>query len=181
MTTDELLGLLTESFYDDFADTLAARVCGAEAVGILYSLITSPGPAISREIRHKVQFRGAYVLEKIYFGYPDAFGPYTELFYEDFPNCADPSARRHFTKMMAHLLHSNLPSQEVLERIADAAAQWAIDPEAKVAVRIGAVEVLKCCRERIGWVAQTWPDLLAAMQQGATPGINSRMRSSWTN
>ncbi|MFQ7386522.1 MAG: hypothetical protein ACLRM8_01335 [Alistipes sp.] len=65
------------------------------------------------------------------------------------------------------------------ERIAETAAQWAADPGTKVAVRIWAVEVLKHCRERVGWVAEAWDDLVETMAHGATPGIECRMRKSW--
>jgi hypothetical protein len=46
-------------------------------------------------------------------------------------------------------------------------------------VRIWAVEVLKHCRERVGWVAEAWDDLVETMAHGATPGIECRMRKSW--
>lgn len=46
----------------------------------------------------------------------------------------------------------------------------AVDPGTKVAVRIWAVEVLKHCRERVGWVAEAWDDLVETMAHGATPG-----------
>jgi len=55
----------------------------------------------------------------------------------------------------------------------------AADPGTKVAVRIWAVEVLKHCRERVGWVAEAWDDLVETMAHGATPGIECRMRKSW--
>ena len=50
---------------------------------------------------------------------------------------------------------------------------------ARSAVRIWAVEVLKHCRERVGWVAEAWDDLVETMAHGATPGIECRMRKSW--
>jgi len=41
------------------------------------------------------------------------------------------------------------------------------------------VEVLKRCRERVGWVAESWDDIVEAVALDATPGIESRMRKSW--
>ena len=80
---------------------------------------------------------------------------------------------------MADLLERYEPDGDALERIAETAAEWAVDPEAKVAVKVWAVEVLKHCRERVGWVAESWDDLVEALALDATPGIESRMRKSW--
>lgn len=54
-----------------------------------------------------------------------------------------------------------------------------VSPEAKVAVKVWAVEVLKRCRERVGWVAESWDDIVETVALDATPGIESRMRKSW--
>lgn len=147
MTEAELIKCLSERFYSDFADTVARRVRDADAVGLLYEVVTSRCEGLPRAVGHKVAFRGAYVLEKIYFDAPDSFMPYAGLFCRtDFPACADPSARRHFAKVMADLLGRYTPEVRDMERIAEAAARWAVDPGAKVAVKIWAVEVLKHCR-----------------------------------
>lgn len=101
MTEAELIKCLSERFYSDFADAVARRVRDADAVGLLYEVVTSRCEGLPRAVRHKVAFRGAYVLEKIYFDAPDSFMPYAGLFCRtDFPACADPSARRHFAKVM---------------------------------------------------------------------------------
>ena len=71
------------------------------------------------------------------------------------------------------------PEVRDLERIAEAAARWAVDPGAKVAVKIWAVEVLKHCRQRVGWVQEVWDDLVETMAHDATPGSEVRMRKSW--
>lgn len=94
MTEAELIKCLSERFYSDFADTVARRVRDAGAVGLLYEVVTSRCEGLPRAVGHKVAFRGAYVLEKIYFDAPDSFMPYAGLFCRtDFPACADPSAR----------------------------------------------------------------------------------------
>ena len=105
MMEAELIKCLSERFYSDFADTVARRVRDAGAVGLLYEVVTSRYEGLPRAVRHKVAFRGAYVLEKIYFDAPDSFMPCAGKFCgTDFPACADPSARRHFAKVMADLL-----------------------------------------------------------------------------
>lgn len=40
-------------------------------------------------------------------------------------------------------------------------------------------KVLKRCRERVGWVAELWDDIVETVALDATPGIESRMRKSW--
>lgn len=180
MTEAELIKSLAEPFYTDFADRMARQVLAADAVAALYAVATSAHAELPAPLRHKVLFRAAYVLEKIYFDAPGQFMPYADRFCRrDFPACADASARRHFTKMMADLLGRHTTELAVLERIAESAAEWAVDPGTKVAVRIWAVEVLKHCRERVGWVAESWDDLLEAVAGCATPGIECRMRKSW--
>lgn len=180
MTRGEMIGLLTERFYDGFADQVAARIVTAEDTAMLYGLVTAPDAELARNIRHAVRFRGAYVLERVYFGDPSRLAPFAERFCgEDFAACTDQSTRRHFGKIMAHLLGEYDPGVRVLEIVADAAAQWAVEPRSRVAVRIWAVEVLKCCRDRVGWVAECWDDVLEALSHDATPGIDSRLRKSW--
>lgn len=180
MTEAELVKSLSERFYSDFADTVARRVRDAGAVELLYAVATSPYGSLPKPVRHKVSFRSAYVLEKIYFAAPDAFMPFAGAFCDkDFPDCTDPSAQRHFAKIMADLLGRYTPDSSSLDRIAETAAQWAVDSGSKVAVRIWAVEVLKHCRERVGWVAESWDDIIGTMGRDATPGIECRMRKSW--
>lgn len=180
MTGEELIALLSDRWQEHFADEMARRVCDAGAVGELYRLVTDMPGRIPKPLRHKLLFRGAYVLERICFRDRDAFLPYEEDFCRRaFPACADPSARRHFGKIMIDLLERTCPDAETLDRIAEAAAEWAADPSTKVAVRVWAMEVLKRCRGRVAWVEEVWRDLLELQTAGATPGIESRMRRSW--
>lgn len=180
MTEKDLIKLLSERFYEDFADEAARAVLGADAVDRLYGVAVAPPPELPKPVRQKVLFRGAYVLERIYFTAPERFMPHAgEFCRRDFPACANASARRHFGKIMADLLGRYEPEPEVLGRIAEAAAEWAVDPAAKVAVKIWAVEVLIRCRDRVGWVAESWDDIVEALAPDATPGIECRMRKSW--
>ena len=175
-----MITLLSERWQEHFADEAASRVLDAGAVGDLYGLVTSPWAEIPKPLRHKLLFRGAYVLERVYFRDRSAFAPCAEDFCcSAFPACTDPSVRRHFGKIMIDLLEHAGPDAPTLDRIAETAAGWAVSPEAKVAVKVWAVEVLKRCRERVGWVAESWDDIVEAVALDATPGIESRMRKSW--
>ena len=180
MTEADLIRLLSERFHGNCADETARRVRDAGAVDLLYAVVTAPHPELPGPVRQKVLFRGAYVLERIYFDAPEAFMPRAESFCRvDFAACANASAQRHFGKIMADLLGRYAPEPGDLERIAETAAGWAVSPEAKVAVKVWAVEVLKRCRERVGWVAELWDDIVETVALDATPGIESRMRKSW--
>lgn len=180
MTRDELIALLVCDFGAQFADRAASVVLRADAVERLYALAAEPCEELPTPIRHKVLFRGAYVLERIYFGARDRFEPFVDRFCRvDFHACTDPGARRHFGKIMADLLARLSPAPEVWNSIADTAAEWAVDPAAKVAVRIWALDILKTCRAHVPWVAESWDDLLETQLDAASPGILARVRNSW--
>lgn len=99
MTEADLVKLLSERFYGNFADETARRVHDAGAVDLLYGVATAPHPELPKPVRQKVLFRSAYVLERIWFGAPEAFMPHAEEFCrQDFAACANASARRHFGK-----------------------------------------------------------------------------------
>ena len=126
MRDEELIGALADRWQEHFADGMARRVCEAGAVGVLYRIAAGlPGEdkesgesggtgktglsrgigALPNPVRHKIRFRAAYVLERLYFTAPEHFMPHAEAFCRrDFPACGDPSARRHFAKIMADLL-----------------------------------------------------------------------------
>lgn len=174
MTEAELVKSLSERFYSDFADTVARRVRDAGAVELLYRVATSPYANLPKPARHKAAFRSAYVLEKIYFAAPDAFMPFAGAFCDrDFPACTDRSAQR--------ISQRSWPTcWDVIRPIP---LRWSGSPRrrrsgppipARSAVRTWAVEVLKHCRERVGWVAEAWDDLVETMAHGATPGIECR-------
>lgn len=155
MTRDDLIGLLLGDFGAHFADEAASAVLRADAVESLYALAAEPRSELPAVVRHRLSFRSAWVLERIYFGARDRFEPFVERFCRiDFHACSDPGARRHFGKIMADLLSRFSPAPEVRNAIAGTAAEWAVDPAAKAAVRIWAVEVLKACRTRVPWVAE---------------------------
>lgn len=185
MTREELLASLTGAFYCGFADTVAAQVLAANAFATLYELTVVPPAGLSDALRHRVAFRGAYVLERICFSEPELFSPFVSRFCRmDFPDCSDAGARRSFAKIMAHLLLDavlcdDLAADGALDRIAETAAQWAIDPKTKIAVRIWCVEVLKRCRMKCLWVEAMWPDLLATLALDESPAIAARMRKNW--
>lgn len=180
MTRDELICLLCGDFGARFADRTADAVLRADAVGVLYMLAAEPCMELPAPVRHKLAFRSTWVLERICFGARERFEPFADRFCRvDFHACSDPGARRHFGKIMADLLGRFSPSPEVWDAIAETAAEWAVEPAAKAAVRIWAVEILKSCRAHVPWVADAWDDLVEAQVHAASPAIRARLRNSW--
>lgn len=182
MTRRELVELLAGPFCEEYARRTAARIGASEAdIALLYDTVATPDVSLPARVRHAVAFRGAYVVETLYFASPECFAPFAERFCRrDFAATTDPSARRHLAKIMAHLLGSYYPGTEALETIAESAAAWAVDPAARPAVKIWAMEVVKKCRTRIGWVDEAWDDLLATVVRDAPPSIANRLRNSWS-
>ena len=177
MTRDELVRMLSERVGEDFAGEMARRVVAADAVATLYAVATDPAAVLPRPLREKVAFRSAYVLERLYFRWPERFMPHAERFCErDFAAASGMSARRCFGKIMADLLRRFRPSDDAAERIAEAAAEWLADPSSPVAVKVWAFEVLEHCRGRVAWVDGSWNDLLDLFARNATPGITCRLR-----
>lgn len=182
MTRRELVGLLTERFREHFAAETAARIGASEAdTALLYDAVVAPDASLPARTRHAVAFRGAYVVERLYFASPARFAPFAGRFCRrDFSAATDPSVRRHFAKIMAHLLDRYDPGTEALETIAESAAAWAVDPATRPAVKIWAMEVVRRCRTRVGWVDEAWDDLLATVARDAPPSIAARLRNSWS-
>lgn len=177
MTRDELVRMLSGRAGEDFAGEMARWVVEADAVATLYVVATDPAAILPRPLREKIAFRSAYVLERLYFRWPEHFMPHAERFCErDFAAASGMGVRRCFGKVMADLLRWFRPSDEVVERIAEAAAEWLSDPSSPVAVKVRAFEVLERCRDRVAWVDGAWSDLLDLFARNATPGITCRLR-----
>lgn len=161
-------------------DEVARAVCESDLVEVLYELVTESAPALPREDWRRLQFRGACVLERILFERPDLFAPCIDRFCRrDFPDCSNEGMKRIFGKMMARLLIDYRTEDTLLERVAETAIRWAVEPRAKVAVRVWAVEVLLRCRGRVTWLGEIEQELLEAVGRDASPGIAARMRRRW--
>ncbi len=180
MTETELIGALSGRRSAGLIDGLADRIRREASVGGLYRLVADPARWPVGADRSRILFRGGCVLERIYFADRAAFLPWAGDFCSrGFSACEHPGLRRLFAKIMADLLERLSPDTQSLEEIAETAAGWAAAPGTKIAVRIWAMEVLKRCRGRVAWVDDAWEDLLELQMQGASPGIEKRLRHSW--
>lgn len=177
MTRDNLIDLLTGDFYDNFANTMSALVIKNGMVDELYSLALGECslPKVKRE---KLLFRAAYTLEAIFFNHKEYFNPYKNRFFCDFVRCTNNSAKRHFTKMIAHLLSEFTPDN--CEEIAEKCAEWAVDRKLRVAARMGAVEVLFLLREKVEWIDDIIGEIVELMELTSCPSVECRIKR-WRN
>jgi len=180
MTRDELISLLAGDRCKEFVGKTASAVVEADAVGLLYALATEPCMGLPASERHRLLVRSAWTLERICLGAHERFEPFADRFCRvDFHACSDPGVRRHFGKIMADFLSRSCPVPEILDAIAGTAAGWAVDPAAKTAVRVWAVETLKACRTQVPWAADSWDDFVEVQARASSPGIRARLRNSW--
>lgn len=174
MTEQQLIEILLERFYEDFASQTAKIVVCNDGMQVLYRLANDC--LLPPAQRAKVMFRAAYVLETIYFEYPTLFAPYIERFCTDFSSCTNESAKRHFTKIMHNLLISHSPTDIQCYTIAEKCAEWTVDPRVRVAVKIWAIEVLRALMDRVDWVAEMLPELLEPLSRNPSPAMLNRLQ-----
>lgn len=179
MNEVELRGLLTGNFYQNFAATVCEAVVSGDAVDALYRLATNVDTSLPKMLRDKLSFRSAYALETLFFVHCQLFTPYAEQFCDDFSRCTNNSAKRHFAKIMAHLLQEYEPSRQQCEAIAESCVDWILDPKVRVAVKIGAVEVLRELHGTVEWVDDAMEDIMTMMRDSDLPSLRSRLRNDW--
>ena len=175
MTKQEIISLLTADFYEKFAEHSADIITGSESMKALFELLEE---TISREDLRKVAFRAAYVIEFIYFSDIRQFEPYYSRFFRIFPLVKNESVKRHFTKIMAHILNGDKYHATAAEReaVATACVDWIINKKVKVAVQIWAIECLFILQPRIGWVKEILEDILLNLSVNPSPAMIVRLR-----
>ena len=177
MTLEETIHILTDDFCEDFAADRARAAVGGGAVPHIYRLATGNVPAgLPAVKKEQVNFRAAYVLERIFFDHPECFTPYRERFFSDFPATDNESAKRHFSKIMLHLLKKQKPEAETCEKIAEACAAWTADPKTRVGVKVWAVEILLALRDEVAWLDEALPDIMEPLGRDPSPGMQVRLR-----
>ncbi|MCL2739408.1 MAG: hypothetical protein FWE30_08195 [Bacteroidales bacterium] len=130
-------------------------------------------------VRARIAFRAAYALEYAFFMNQERFvTTYIDRFIESFPKAKNPSAQRHFGKIMATLLRAKplFLTPEQADAVAEAAASWLVHPKSKVAVQIWALEILTALAPRVEWVAEMLPDAIGLLSLNPTPAMKVRLR-----
>ncbi len=174
-----LIEQMGSRFYKDFAANNALKVIELDGVADLYLLATDNTLPLAKVQKQQIIFRSAYTLEYIYFNYPDLFTPFKERFLTDFVLCQDPSAKRHFAKIMTDVLKFHTLDTEQIEPIAEVVVDWISDPKVKVAVKVWSMAILKILRPELAWVDEIWVDLEEMMTHNLTPAISVRIKRGW--
>lgn len=180
MTTDDLIEILTEQFYENFANAVATRVLENDAFETLFRLnIDCDKLKVKKSIRDKIAFRSSYVLETIYFADKECFAKFQNEFFEHFPLITNGGMMRHYAKICADLLNRGVrPTNE--ESIAKACLSWVLDPKVRVAVKIWAVEILVSIKDRVELVREVLPEIIDVLSSSSMPALECRIRS-WKN
>jgi len=175
MTKQEIISLLTADFYERFAEKCAGIITGSGSMEALFELMEE---TISREDLRKVAFRAAYVVEYIYFSDIRQFEPYYGRFFRIFPLVTNESVKRHFAKIMAHILKGDKyhATDADCEAVATACVDWIINKKVKVAVQIWAIECLFILQPRIEWVKEILEDVLQNLSVNPSPAMIVRLR-----
>ncbi len=197
MTKQEIISLLTADFYERFAEQSAGIITGSESMEALFELLEETVryscskkrgmdvnskdnylSSISREDLRKTEFRAAYVIEFIYFSDIRQFEPYYGRFFRIYPLVKNESVKRHFTKIMAHILNGDKyhATDADCEAVATACVDWIINKRVKVAVQIWAIECLFILQPRIGWVKEILEDILLNLSVNPSPAMIVRLR-----
>ena len=197
MTKQEIISLLTADFYERFAEQSAGIITGSGSKEALFELLEETVryscltkrcedvnskdnylSSISREDLRKTEFRAAYVIEYIYFSDIRQFEPFYGRFFRIFPLVRNESVKRHFTKIMAHILNRDKyhATDAECEAVATACVDWIINKKVKVAVQIWAIECLFILQHRVEWVKEILEDILQNLSVNPSPAMIVRLR-----
>ncbi len=177
---NDIIKILSERHYHNFVECASTKIIELDAnIEELYKLATDQDLNMPKAQKQNIIFRSAYILEYIYFNYPDLFYPFIERFICDYPNCKNASAQRHFTKMMADLLKKHKFNGEQINFIAEATTLWVSDPKTKVAVKVWAMHILNILKSDLLWLSEIWNDLEELMKNDASPAMLVRIRRNW--
>lgn len=126
---------------------------------------------------HNVAFHAAYALEAAYLMDRDRFTEkYRKRFVEDFPKITDPSAQRHYGKIMCDLLERELvePNEEQVDNIIEKSFDLLISETAMPAVKVWAMEILYLLSDRRDWVPAALYDTIDSIMTDSGAAIRSR-------
>lgn len=197
MTKQEIISLLTEDFYERFAEQTANIIISSESMEALFELledaISFSGSrkegsntrhnnnylkSVSKEGLRKVEFRAAYVIEFIYFSDSKKFEHYYSRFFKIFPIVTNESVKRHFTKIMADILSNGRyqANPADYEAIATSCIDWIINKKVRVAVQIWAIECLFILQHRVGWIKEILEEILQNLSLNPSPAMIVSLR-----
>jgi len=109
----------------------------------------------------QIGFRAAWILENVYSNHQIRFLPHTEHFLNKLPGQNNPSARRHYSKILA-LITDKKTSPELkkiisdynTEKLVDTIFAWLIDERVPVAVKSHSLNVLANLSIKHSWIKE---------------------------
>ncbi len=175
----EIIEILSFNYHNYTAE-VTPLVLGLDGgVEELYSIATDSECPKSSKKGQRVLFRAAYIIEYIYFNHPQHFEPLSERFFVDSTQCQNGGARRSFAKVLSNIIKTNKLPDAHKEPVAQSAASWLSDPEAKIAVKVWAMSILAQLRHNIGWIDDMWDDFEAIALVEPTAGMVCRAKRGW--
>lgn len=126
-----------------------------------------------------VAFRASWALEWAYFHDRELFVPHIPDFIENYLRVRNPSAHRHYTKMLCDMMRRGVfdPDTSQAEQVAEKTFDLLISPGTKSAVRVWSAEILYELSSRLEWVGEHLEGILRhQMATMPTPAILSHYR-----
>lgn len=121
---------------------------------------------------HQIGFRAAWILENIYTTNPARFLPVLEYFLNRFSKQDNPSARRHYAKILALMTKKNAPASMKsqltnydTDELVETAFAWLIDERVAVAVKSHCLNILANFVPKYPWIKE---ELIETMEHLAT-------------
>ena len=176
MTREQLLEGCLTGFGANFAAIWADKVISTQSLPLLWGLILECGKlGLSKADTDKLEFRLAYILETVYCKKPTLFVPYLNAFFTLFPTVTNGSMRRHFAKIcFLAIKKGNYPHN--VEAIATSCADWIIDPQTRIAVKVWALDILYTLAKTEKWVKELLLDIITSLSNNPSPGMTVRLR-----
>jgi hypothetical protein len=176
MTRKTLIEACIAEFTPNYANNWAAQVLSTRSLDTLIELIEESGKiGLSKKDLEKVEFRSAYILEYVYFKEPESIIPYLKRFFEMFPAVTNGSRRRHFAKIGFFVIKRGY-SPHNIEAIATACADWIIDLNTRVAVKIWALDILIEFTKTEKWIKDLLSEVIESLSKNPSAGMTVRLR-----
>lgn len=178
MEKDRLIERLNYLMGKKDAVTLAELFASMDdGISILFELCQSNN--------EKLSFHSAWVLENALLQNPDIFSLSLSKIIELIPTTKNPSAQRHFAKLLNHAMDAcskntfpkdacQLFKKVDMEPIVETCFEWLMSPVVKPAVKAHCMDILVYLSKRYDWIADELPHVIELQMIDGTPGIVSK-------
>lgn len=116
---------------------------------------------ISFNRKKEVAFRAAWILEHLMTKQPVQFGGHVPAFLALLPRQSNPSAMRHYAKIVALMtdrkadpVYKALMGQLDFDPVIEVLFTWLVDPETLVATKVHCMQALANLVPRYGWIME---------------------------